>query len=45
MPIVRTRALIPAPPQAVWAVLADFDRYEDWNPLNIRARGPAPRCG
>lgn len=41
MPIVRTRALIPAPPQAVWAVLADFDRYEDWNPLNIRARGPA----
>jgi hypothetical protein len=41
MPIVRTEALIAAPPEAVWAVLADFDRYEDWNPLNIRARGEA----
>ncbi|HEX2560509.1 SRPBCC domain-containing protein [Phenylobacterium sp.] len=41
MPIVRTEALIPAPPDEVWAVLADFDRYEAWNPLNIRARGEA----
>lgn len=41
MPIVRTEALIPAPPEAVWAVLADFDHYEAWNPLNIRARGEA----
>ncbi|MFC3077369.1 SRPBCC family protein [Phenylobacterium terrae] len=41
MPIVRTEAVIPAPPEDVWAVLADFDRYEEWNPLNIRARGKA----
>lgn len=41
MPIIRTEAVIPAPPDEVWAVLADFDRYEAWNPLNIRARGKA----
>lgn len=41
MPIIRTEAVIAAPPEAVWAVLADFDRYEAWNPLNIRARGKA----
>jgi hypothetical protein len=41
MPSIRTRAVIPAPPEAVWAVLADFDRYEAWNPLNVRVRGEA----
>lgn len=41
MPIVRTETVIAAPPEEVWAVLADFDRYEDRNPLNIRARGQA----
>ena len=38
---VRTEAYIPAPPMRVWEVLADFDGYADWNPLNIRARGHA----
>jgi hypothetical protein len=41
MHLIRTEALIPAPPEAVWAVLADFDRYAEWNPLNLRARGEA----
>lgn len=41
MPLIRTEALIFAPPEAVWDVLADFDRYHEWNPLNIRARGEA----
>jgi hypothetical protein len=41
MAIVRTQAVIPAPPEAVWAVLADFGRYQAWNPLNIRASGEA----
>jgi hypothetical protein len=41
MPLIRTEALIAAPPDQVWAVLADFDRYADWNPLNIRAAGVA----
>ena len=38
---IRTQAQIGAKPDAVWAVLADFDGYEQWNPLNIRARGQA----
>lgn len=41
MPLIRTEALIAAPPDEVWAVLADFERYADWNPLNIRASGRA----
>jgi len=28
-------------PERVWTVLADFDRYRDWNPLNLEARGEA----
>lgn len=38
---IRTEALIPAPPEHVWAVLADFARYGEWNPLNLEARGEA----
>jgi hypothetical protein len=38
---IRTEALIPATPERVWAVLADFDRYAEWNPLNIKAVGQA----
>ena len=38
---IRTQTFIAAPPLAVWEVLADFDRYAEWNPLNIRASGTA----
>ena len=38
---IRTEAKIAADPDAVWAVLADFDSYEAWNPLNIKAKGQA----
>lgn len=38
---IRTEALISAPPEKVWAVLADFARYSEWNPLNLEARGEA----
>jgi hypothetical protein len=38
---IRTEAVIAATPDRVWAVLADFDRYAEWNPLNIRAAGQA----
>ncbi|MET0338795.1 MAG: SRPBCC domain-containing protein [Caulobacter sp.] len=41
MPLIRTECLIPASPAAVWAVLADFGRYAEWNPLNVEARGEA----
>ncbi|CAN5867280.1 hypothetical protein BH11PSE1_BH11PSE1_04200 [soil metagenome] len=38
---IRTQAVIAAPPQAVWAVLADFARYRDWNPLKLEVHGEA----
>ncbi len=36
---IRTRHFIPFPPETVWAVLADFRSYADWNPLNVWADG------
>ena len=30
---------VPAPPEAVWAVLIDTDAYSDWNPVFIRVEG------
>ena len=41
MPSIRTECVIPASPQKVWAVLADFGHYGDWNPLNLSAHGEA----
>ncbi len=41
MHLIRTETVIPASPQAVWDVLADFERYGDWNPLNLQVRGRA----
>src|SRR5688572_23398000 len=38
---IRTRRSIPFPPERVWAVLADFGSYADWNPLNVWADGEA----
>lgn len=38
---IRTEAVIPASPDRVYAVLADFARYSEWNPLNLEARGEA----
>lgn len=38
---IRTEAFIPAPPDRVWAMLADFDAYASWNPLNLKASGKA----
>jgi len=38
---IRTTARLDQPPERVWDILADFDRYAEWNPLNIQARGEA----
>ena len=38
---IRTECLIDRPPEDVWAVLADFGRYAEWNPLNVWASGEA----
>lgn len=38
---IRTSHWIPSPPEPVWAVLSDFDRYAEWNPLNLWAQGEA----
>ena len=42
---IRTEAVISAPPARVWAVLTDFARYHEWNPLNIAAQGEAKAGG
>ena len=39
MRLVRTEAVIPASAERVWAVLTDFSRYAEWNPLNTSAKG------
>ena len=35
----RVEVFIPAPPEAVWAVLADTDSYPEWNPLYVQVDG------
>ena len=34
-----TEITIDAPPEAVWAILTDLDRYEDWNPFVTSSSG------
>ncbi len=41
MHTLRTEAVIAASPDRIYAVLADFDRYHEWNPLNLQAHGEA----
>lgn len=36
---VYTEIEIAAPPAAVWTVLADNQRYQEWNPYHVRADG------
>jgi hypothetical protein len=36
---IHTSIEIAADKQAVWAALADFDAYDEWNPLMIEVRG------
>lgn len=38
---ISTEIVIPASAGQVWAVLADFARYDEWNPLNLQVRGEA----
>jgi hypothetical protein len=38
---IRTDTFLPAPPEVVWKVLTDFNRFHEWNPLNLRASGKA----
>jgi hypothetical protein len=38
---IRTQRDIPASTESIWAVLADFRRYAEWNTLNIWADGQA----
>ena len=39
MRIVRTEITISAPPQTVWSILDDLDRYGEWNRVLPRAAG------
>ncbi len=36
---IEHRLGLPAPAEAIWAVIADFDRWNEWNPLYPRAEG------
>ena len=43
---IRTEIDIEAPPDRVWAELADLDAYAGWNPFITRRRGrPSPVGG
>jgi hypothetical protein len=42
---LRTEHFIPAPLSEVWEVLADFERYGEWNPLLTDGRGVAALGG
>lgn len=41
---IRTEIEIDAPPDRVWTVLTDFERFPDWNPFVTRVEGD-PRVG
>ncbi|MFD5250207.1 SRPBCC family protein [Amycolatopsis sp. NPDC058340] len=38
-----SREILPCPPSALWATLADFTRWPDWDPdlVGVELRGPA----
>lgn len=36
---IHTEIRIAAPPEAVWAVIAEFDAYPEWNPLMTEVNG------
>src|SRR5437867_10173174 len=38
---LRTEIEIDAPPERVWAVLIDFEKFPDWNPFIRRIHGNA----
>lgn len=35
----HVEAVVPAPPEAVWAVLMDTNRYPEWNPVFVAVDG------
>ena len=38
-PSVFTEIDVAAGPNAVWAVLTDYDRYPEWNPFLVKISG------
>jgi hypothetical protein len=40
---LRTEIEISASPEAVWNILADFEKYEEWNPFINRIDGQAKK--
>lgn len=36
---IRTEIVVQAPPERVFAVLTDFEKYPEWNPYHIRVAG------
>ena len=36
---IHTEVDIEAPPEAVWRILTDLDRYSEWNPFVVSSRG------
>ena len=36
---IETELFISAPPENIWAVLMDFDKYSEWNPFVLKIKG------
>jgi hypothetical protein len=36
---IEHRLGLPVPPEAIWSVIADLERWSEWNPLYPRAEG------
>jgi hypothetical protein len=36
---IETELFISAPPEKIWEILSDFDKYGEWNELYPRAKG------
>ncbi len=40
--VLHTEIDIEAPPETVWRILTDLERYGEWNPFVVSSTEPSP---